>query len=467
MEIQKTFWQNSESSVTLNFPITKVNKEKRTVSGFASLDNLDQHKDIVKAEASKKAFDSFRGNIREMHGPVAVGKMINFKEDNYFDPKTQKKYNGIYVTAYISKGAQDAWEKCLDGTYTGFSIGGNIKDAKMEKTNDGSSEAYRVIYDYELHELSLVDSPANQLANFMSIQKGEDGNNFVKGMVSEVILENVFWCKDDEIASTSEALLKECAECDKPMINIGWVEQKDIEKFEAIEKVIDSYFKKDETGTSSQNLAGSTIDSNTSISLYPDQNLKSTIQLQDGLKKSDDISLTEGGNKMAENTNTEIEKSVDVETPAEGMATVETTETSIEKSATVSEVEEAFDFEKALGQLKTFIGESLTKSDTNYANHATSVAGALSIVETTREEMASVTKGYEDMSKLNETLTANYEELKKSVDELVVKIESLNGTLTTVENATAVQKSLGVSAPAVTTKQEGIWNGAFLKVSNI
>jgi hypothetical protein len=34
---------------------------------------------------------------------------------------------GVYVSAYVSKGAQDAWEKVLDGTYSGFSIGGNIK----------------------------------------------------------------------------------------------------------------------------------------------------------------------------------------------------------------------------------------------------------------------------------------------------------------------------------------------------
>ena len=47
MDIQKTYWQNSESTTTLNFPITKVNREKRTVSGFASLDNIDRHGDIV------------------------------------------------------------------------------------------------------------------------------------------------------------------------------------------------------------------------------------------------------------------------------------------------------------------------------------------------------------------------------------------------------------------------------------
>ena len=93
MELQKTYWSNSENSMALHFPITKVNKEKRTVSGFATLDNLDRHGDVVTSEASKKAFDNFRGNIREMHGSSAVGKMVNFKEDNFFD----RLYDGFRI----------------------------------------------------------------------------------------------------------------------------------------------------------------------------------------------------------------------------------------------------------------------------------------------------------------------------------------------------------------------------------
>jgi hypothetical protein len=69
------------------------------------------------------------------------------------------------------------------------------------------------------------------------------------------------------------------------MTNIGWVEQKDIEKFEAIEKVIDSYFKKDDAPTSGHEagetaapgLAGNVIDSNATINLYPDQNSKKKV----------------------------------------------------------------------------------------------------------------------------------------------------------------------------------------------
>jgi len=453
MDIQKTYWTNSENSMALHFPITKVNKEKRTVSGFATLDNLDRHGDIVTAEASKKAFDNFRGNIREMHGSSAVGKMVNFKEDNFFDPSTQKKYSGIYVTAYISKGAQDAWEKCLDGTYSGFSIGGNIVDAKMEKSDDGT-ESHRVIHNFDLHELSIVDSPANQLSNFFSIQKMAEG----------IITENVFWCSTDEVASTSTATTKSCVVCDTNMTNIGWVEQSDTEKFEAIEKVIDSYFTKDDAPTSAHEatesaapgLAGNinVVDSTVATLMYPDQNEKNKVT------KSDDISLAEGGNTMAEDTNATIEKSIDAEAPAEEVAVIEevavAAEESIEKAVSISEVENAFDFEKMVSDLKTFFGESLTK---NYSDSSAAVEATNKMFE---ETSANLAKQIADLGE-------KYEALNKSVTDMYGKIEYVNHQLTNFESASAVKKSSDLNGSLETNKKinKSVWQGAFLKVNSL
>ncbi len=113
--ISKSHWSTEGENVRLSMPFAKVDKERRIVSGFATLDNLDRQNDIVLTEASLKAFSKFRGNIREMHQPSAVGKMVSFKEDKYFDPDTKKFYSGVFVSAYVSKGAQNAWEKVLDG----------------------------------------------------------------------------------------------------------------------------------------------------------------------------------------------------------------------------------------------------------------------------------------------------------------------------------------------------------------
>jgi len=188
MNINKAHWITDGDNVRFSMPIGKVDQERRIVSGFATLDNVDKQNDIVTTEASLAAFKKFRGNLREMHQPSAVGKVVSFKEDRYFDPQTKKFYSGVYVSAYVSKGAQDTWEKVLDGTLTGFSIGGNIKkfddefDDKMDKT-------IRVIKEYDLHELSLVDNPANQFANVISIEKGELG-----GFLAKAVVDNVYWC---------------------------------------------------------------------------------------------------------------------------------------------------------------------------------------------------------------------------------------------------------------------------------
>ena len=119
-------------NIRLSMPLMKVDKERRLVHGFATLDNLDKQADIVTKAASVGAFTRFRGNIREQHDPhKAVGRIINFKEDSLHDPDTGKTYSGVFVSAYVSKGAEDTWQKVLDGTLTGFSIGGRITDQKM------------------------------------------------------------------------------------------------------------------------------------------------------------------------------------------------------------------------------------------------------------------------------------------------------------------------------------------------
>src|SRR6056297_1710320 len=172
MTISKATWATEGDNLRLSMPFTKVDYERRIVSGFATLDNVDKQNDVVTTDASMSAFSKFRGNIREMHQPSAVGKMVNFKEEKYFDPETKKFYSGVYVSAYVSKGAQDTWEKVLDGTLSGFSIGGkmnNWDDAYDEK----SDAQVRIIKDYDLVELSLVDNPANQFASIMSIEKNE------------------------------------------------------------------------------------------------------------------------------------------------------------------------------------------------------------------------------------------------------------------------------------------------------
>ena len=251
VDLQKASLTTNGNQVNLTMPISKVDKEKRIVSGFATLDNIDRQGDRVTAEASRKAFENFRGNVRLMHQPIPAGKVVNFRTEPFFDTANNKQYSGVYVDAYISKGASDIWEMVLDGTLTGFSIGGSVKDSE-NVLDQVSQKTVRIIKDYDLVELSLVDSPANQLANIFSIQKTLDGNPVADGIFNKSNIQNVFWCETDELAYVDENESHNCANCGDQLNSIGWVDentQEDVTKavFAMIQKSQDAVTNEDTT----------------------------------------------------------------------------------------------------------------------------------------------------------------------------------------------------------------------------
>lgn len=131
-------------------PIAKVDKERRTVSGYASTPTKDGDGEIVTLDAIKTALPGYMdyGNIREMHALKAVGSALEANMDK----------RGLYLTAYIAD--DEAWKKCipapLEGglfapaVYKGFSIGGR----KLAKTGNK-------ITSIEMTEISIVDRPSN------------------------------------------------------------------------------------------------------------------------------------------------------------------------------------------------------------------------------------------------------------------------------------------------------------------
>lgn len=242
MIINKAHFDVEGDNVRLTMPIAKVDEERRIVSGFATLDNVDRQGDVLLTEASRKAFENFRGNVRLMHQPIPAGKVVSFRENTFYDKESGKMYSGIFVDAYISKGAENIWQMVLDGTLTGFSIGGRIVDYET-KIDDGEEyPGVRVVKEYELMELSLVDSPANQFANILSIQKLGD-EVITSGIATEFSTENVFWCATDKIALTEKADSAKCPACKSDMVEIGWVESSDINKNQEIGKLVDALIK--------------------------------------------------------------------------------------------------------------------------------------------------------------------------------------------------------------------------------
>jgi hypothetical protein len=143
----------TETDTSMYVPITRIDTEKWEVEGPATSDITDRYQTFFDFDSSKRAFNAWPGNVREMHdNKKAVGRAIKIEEDN--------DNNLITVRARVSKGAPDTWQKVLDGTLTGFSIGipaGSYKK-KMVERNGQSIPMY---YDFELAEVSLVDNPGN------------------------------------------------------------------------------------------------------------------------------------------------------------------------------------------------------------------------------------------------------------------------------------------------------------------
>ncbi len=431
MNIEKSHWSSNGENLHLSVPFTKVNREKRTVSGFATLDNIDQTGDVVTAEASIKAFENFRGNLREMHQPLAVGKVVSFKPETYYDSKSGEFYNGVYVTSYISKGAQDTWEKVLDGTLTGFSIGGKINLSDNE-VNKASGETVRFIKDYDLVELSIVDSPANELCNIFSVEK-MNGKTIFKGMAAEVVAENIFYCEESNSVFLSTEKTFESPVSGKPATLIGWVESSDVNKAKEIDKILASFKK----------------------SRLPLPDTQTIAKQANG----------EGGNEVSENTeNTVVEETTPVvedttvvaeeapvveEAPAEDAAADAPAET-LEKAADVSEVMvDEPDFAKMLGDLKGFFSETLTKAtDANAAQ-----------VKTVNETVETFSKAVD--SRISE-LAEQYTVLSKTVEQIKNTIDGVEKRVDAVESETAIKKSSDLGGSQEVKIQKSTWGGSFL-----
>ena len=436
MLTNKAHWETKGDNVRLSMPIGKIDVERRMVSGFATLDNVDRQNDIVTTESSITAFKNFRGNLREMHQPSAVGKIVSFKEDKYFDPSTKKFYSGVYVSAYVSKGAQNAWEKVLDGTYTGFSIGGNIKewddayDEKIDKT-------IRVIKTYELSELSLVDNPANQFANIVSIEK-INGQNVVDGYLSKTEIENVFWDSENGIVMVSDSDSATSPVNGNAMQNIGFIEKNDKDTEKLIKFLVDS------------------------------------------AKGINTIKITKEVNPMTESTEAVLETVVEnaevapeaqaaevvaeataivadvAETPAVVEEAPAVEETAIAKSddasAESSVAKAAVEVENAVEKSATDVKEEVAKAVSEINNSLTNAFGDLAAtIKSLNEKVTAVTKSLETVTSDVNGIKSNFNEFGKRVD--------------LVEQDTAFRKSgdLGEivqESPQVIHKS--LWGGRFL-----
>ena len=436
--ISKAHWNTDGNNLRLSMPLTKVDKERRVVSGFASLDNVDKQDDIVTAEASMDAFAKFRGNIREMHQPLAVGKMVSFKADKYFDPDSKKFYNGVFVSAYVSKGAQDTWEKVLDGTLTGFSIGG-----RMNKWDDGfdekSDKAIRIIKQYDLIELSLVDSPANQFANIVSVEK-VDGVDIVKG--DETVLENVFYDKESGIVMVSENESELSPTTGEQMANIGFVEKTDNEKIDMIKFLVDS----------AKGINTSKINKEVQPMTKSKTQVEKTDVIEDVVVAPEAVvEVTEEIAKAEEVEATEVAKTDDV--VAEEIVKAEDAEA---VETVVEAVVEVSKSEEVIADAVTEMKNTLESAFSDLVSTVKSLQAEVELLKSSKVDIDTVKDSFEAVAKDIAAVSGEFNEFGKRVD--------------AVEAETAFRKSGDIgdilqSQPEMVEKS--LWGGSFLKTADL
>lgn len=177
-------------------PITKFEKladGRLKIAGLASDETLDSQGDILEYEGTKRAASFWRGNIREAHDPKKpVGKALSIN----FDDVTRT----MEIEAFISSGAPETQAKITEGVIGSFSVGGgNPTKVEMVKRGD---RMVRLVKEWEMSELSVVDAPANPNANFELVKAdgtatavladelpqavAEASNRFAKALLDEV-----------------------------------------------------------------------------------------------------------------------------------------------------------------------------------------------------------------------------------------------------------------------------------------
>lgn len=406
-------------NLQLIFPVSLIKNEERVVVGVATADNVDKSGDVVDFSASMTAFKNWQGNIREMHQPLAVGKAVGHRPVEINEGGST--YRGVEVSAYISKGAEDTWQKVLDGTLGAFSIGGRILERKEDETRKFRGQPVSVVTKYELGELSLVDNPANPVANITLIKSDDEGLSYALAIDEtecHTVGDTTVCITDNTIKST---------ECDCNVTKN--LHNKNYSDMVTYMEDTDVLTASDETPSNDGAFEGAELEDKISL-------------LQRFLTW------------MSDPANAESDTIVDSDEDDVEKITAE-----VEEIALVAEINEGDDIDMNIDELTVALG---TVIDEKLASH--SEASAAQVETLIEEKLASAINA---MTEKQEELTAKVDESTKSVTD---SLDVINTRVETVENAGAIKKSVDetdeeedvVAKAAEKSAPESFWGNLFL-----
>lgn len=152
-------------------------EDLRIVAGWASVEIVDKQGDIVPVEVLERAMYDYMargGDVFYGHHTLKVGKVVRWEVKNMSDGK-----KGVWIEVQLDRGevADKVWQAIKDGRLVGFSIGGVGTEEKSKvKADDGTEHEVDIITSIELHDISIVESPANpeavvEAVNYMAKQE--------------------------------------------------------------------------------------------------------------------------------------------------------------------------------------------------------------------------------------------------------------------------------------------------------
>ena len=289
--------------------------------------------------------------------------------------------------------------------------------------------------EYDLIELSLVDSPANQFASIMSVQK-VDGVDVIKG--DETVLENVFYDKESGIVVTSQEETQISPVTGEAMANIGFVEKEDREKSDMIKFLVDSA-----KGISTIKITKE-VNPMTEVSEASVDAVVEDIEIAPEAQPAEVEKTDAVAEEVAAVEETDVAKSVDGGADSSVAEAAVEEETTKEASDNIDEVSIALNQEvaKAVSEIK----ESLTNA---FGDLATTI-------KSLNEQIAAVTKSVDTVTGEVNNIKGNFNEFGKRVDAVVAD--------------TAFRKSgdLGEIVQFEPEKvQKSLWGGRFLTNSDL
>jgi hypothetical protein len=282
----------------------------------------------------------------------------------------------------------------------------------------------RFIKDYELNELSLVDNPANQLANVFSIVKSADGQTMVEGMVATTNIENVFWCKPDKIFKADSNETVDCSACGKPMQNIGWFESgADADRVEKVRDVVTKFLG----SNAAENEGEGGVDMSKEVK-------KSTEEEAAEAVESQETEATEPVEGLEETATT-----VDAQT---GEAVEGDVVEPVDETPDESEV-----IAKKIDELKDSFVETLEKARAENATAVSALEKKIDALDTSFKEKTT-------------ELETKFSQFGDNLETAKAKLNELEGTLEKFNSGESFKKSGDVESPEPVQKS-GIWKGAF------